>query len=149
MTTCKDVMTKFVVTAEIHDPVINVARQMESANVGSIPVVSNRDTQVLVGILSDRDIVIRVVALNLSPNITLVSDVMTPIVFGCHPDDSIETAMKKMAAHQVRRIPIVDDNNRIVGIIAQADIARYANRQITGTVVEEISEENTKHKIAP
>lgn len=149
MKTCKDVMTKSVVTAEVQDNVINVARQMDAANVGSIPVVLNRDGQELVGILSDRDIVIRVVALNLSPNTTLVRDVMTPLVFSCHPDDSLDTAMAKMAAHQVRRIPIVDDKNRIIGIIAQADIARYVDRQTTGTVVEEISEETTKHKLTP
>lgn len=149
MMTCKDVMTKSVVTAEAQDAVINVARQMDTANVGSIPIVLDRDAQELVGILSDRDIVIRVVAPNLSPNTTLVVDVMTPLVFSCHPDDSLDTAMTKMAAHQVRRIPIVDDNKRIVGIIAQADIARNADRLTIGTVVEEISEETTKHKLAP
>lgn len=149
MTTCRYVMTKSVVTAEVHDTVVNAARQMDAANIGSIPVVLNRDEQELVGILSDRDIVIRVVAPNLSPHTTTVSDVMTPVVFTCHPDDSLETVMKKMAAHQVRRIPIVDENTRIIGIIAQADIARYADRQATGTVIEEISEETKKHKLAP
>lgn len=149
MKTCKDVMTKSVVTADLKDTVINVARQMDAANVGSIPVVSNRDTQELVGILSDRDIVIRVVAPNLNAHTTSVNEVMTPLVFSCHPDDSLDTAMAKMAEHQVRRIPIVDDSNRIMGIIAQADVARYVDLQITGKVVEEISEETTKHKLAP
>lgn len=149
MIRCNEIMTQSVVSSEAQDIVINIARKMDAANVGSIPIVRSSDSQELVGIISDRDIVMRVVVPNLSANTTQASEVMTPVVFTCHPDDSIETAMAKMAEHQVRRIPIVDENKRLVGIIAQADIARYVDRQTTGTVVEEISEETEKHKLEP
>lgn len=147
MTTCNDLMTKSIVACDAHDNVINLARKMDAANVGSIPIVQSLESQDLVGIISDRDIVTRVVAPNLNPNTTRAVDVMTPVVFTCHPDDHIDVAMAKMAEHQVRRIIVVDHNNRVVGIIAQADIARYMDRKATGAVVGEISEETTKHKL--
>jgi CBS domain-containing protein len=134
-------MSRAVVTCNEDDVVVDIARMMEAANVGSIPVVQSANLKRLVGILTDRDIVLRVVANERNPNLTKANAVMTPIVVTCHPDDDIETAMDKMGNHQIRRIPVVDNDNMVVGIIAQADIARHMDRQSTGSVVGEISEE--------
>lgn len=140
MTTCKDLMTKNLVTCEATENVVNVARLMDLANVGSIPVVQSTEIKRLVGIVTDRDIVVRVVANNFNLKATEVAAAMSLEVVTCHPDDDLTIALSKMAAHQIRRIPVVDSNGVIVGIIAQADIARHMDTQATGSVVSEISE---------
>jgi len=147
MISCEEIMTRSVVTADAQEKVINVARKMDAANVGSIPIVDNENGDKLVGIISDRDIVKRVVVTNISAPMTPVHEVMTHPVVSCQPGEKIERAMAKMAEYQVRRIPIVDENNRVVGIIAQADIARYMDSQLAGKVVEEISETTTERTI--
>ena len=141
MTTCKTIMTQNVFVCEADDNLVDVARLMMSGNVGSIPVVDSAKWKNLVGIITDRDIVLRAVANQHNPNGTPVRDVMTTNVITCHPDDDIQKALSKMSEYQVRRMPIVNDDGTIVGIIAQADIARYMDTESTGTVVNKISEE--------
>lgn len=141
MLTCGEVMSRSVVCSEAQEIITGVARKMDAARVGSIPVVQNFSTKELVGIITDRDIVIRVVAANTGTNTTRVHEVMTPDIITCNPDDSLETAMARMAGHQVRRIPVVDKQNRIVGIIAQADITRHVDKKSIGILVSEISAE--------
>jgi CBS domain-containing protein len=140
MTTCKELMTHAVVTCLKSDSVADVVHMMEAADVGSIPVVQSTNWKCLVGIITDRDIATRIVGRRLPPN-TKVGDVMTLLIVTCRPDDDIAAAMAKMRKYQVRRIPIVEDNNTIVGIIAQADIARYMDAQSTGEMVSGISED--------
>jgi CBS domain-containing protein len=113
---------------------------MQREDVGLVPVVTENNAK-LIGVLTDRDIVLKVVAAGRDPSATAVSEVMTAEPVACLPQESIEAAMELMANRQVRRIPIVDTDGAIVGIVSQADIAtRLASPQETGQVVQAISE---------
>jgi CBS domain-containing protein len=120
--------------------IVEVAEVMKREDVGLIPITED-GTNKLIGVLTDRDIVLKVVAEERDPSGTAVSEVMTGAPIACQEQDTIENVMQQMAAHQVRRIPIVDNDGAIIGIVSQADIAtRLANPRETGTVVQAISE---------
>jgi len=122
--------------------VVDVAEIMKREDVGLVPVVD--ESSKLIGVLTDRDIVMKVVADGRDPRGTAVSEVMTTDPSSCQEHDSVETVMQQMAAHQVRRIPIVDSDGTIVGIVSQADVAtRLASPRDTGEVVQAISEPAT------
>jgi CBS domain-containing protein len=85
----------------------------------------------------------KVVAEGRDPNSTTLDEVMTGRLVTCHPDDDLQKALDAMARHQLRRIPIVDDTDRVVGLIAQADVATRADEPVeTAAVVKEISQAN-------
>jgi CBS domain-containing protein len=114
-----------------------VTTDKESEDVGPVPVINDEQSRQLIGIVTDRDLAIRVVAESRDPNHTRVSDVMTPTIFACRPDDDLWTAIKAMEAHQIRRIPVVDEDGRITGIISQGDMAvRIHEPDMTGEMVE-------------
>ena len=141
--TCGELMTPAPTCCHPEHTIIEVAEIMKREDVGLVPIVEQTDSK-LVGVLTDRDIVMKVVAEGRDPRGTAVSEVMTTSPCACQEQDSIETVMTQMAAHQVRRIPIVDNSGSIVGIVAQADIAtRLANPRETGEVVQAISEPAT------
>jgi CBS domain-containing protein len=134
-------MTRNPVYALPHDTVAEVARLMKDKDIGPVPIVQDRDGTQLVGIVTDRDLALKVVAEGLDPSTTRVSDVMTTDIVTCREDDNIDKALNAMSKHQLRRIPVVDNENRLVGIIAQADVATRMNEpEKTGEVVKEISE---------
>ena len=109
-------------------------------DVGSVPVCSGRDSTRLVGIITDRDLCLEIVAEGRDPNGITVDSCMTREPVTCRADDPLETALSRMEANQIRRIPVVDGNGTFVGIIAQADIAtRVRSAKKTAEVVEEIS----------
>lgn len=138
MPTCKEVMTTDVMTCPASTTLVGVASLLANENVGSLPVVNDDDT--LIGIISDRDIVVRAVAENRHPLETTAEEVMSRDLQTCHPEDDLERALDQMSRSQVRRVPIVDQHNRVVGIIAQADIALRTDRaREVGHVVEDIS----------
>jgi CBS domain-containing protein len=113
---------------------------MQREDVGLVPVVAD-DGKKLIGVLTDRDIAVKVVAEGRDPRSTAVTEVMSTDVVTCLPQETVETVMELMATKQVRRIPIVDRDGSLVGIVAQADVAtRIANPQETGQVVQAISE---------
>ena len=141
MTTCSDVMTRNPASVLPHDTVSDVARLMKEKDIGPVPIVNDKDSKQLLGIVTDRDLALKVVAKGLDPKTTRVSEVMTTEVITCREDDKIEKALNAMSKHQLRRIPVVDKNNMLVGIIAQADVATRMNEpEKTGEVVKEISE---------
>ena len=141
MTMCKDVMTRNPVSARPEDTVASVARLMKENDIGPVPIVENQKSKRLVGIVTDRDLALKVVAEGRDPQTTLVKQVMTTTVITCHDDDDIETALDAMSTQQLRRIPVVDDGNMLLGIIAQADIATRMNEpEKTAEVVKDISE---------
>ena len=119
------------------------ASLMEREDVGSLPVVESRDSMRLVGIVTDRDLALRVLGRGESGN-TQISNAMSSGNLACvGPNDDLDKVEELMSNHQVRRIPVVDDNNRVVGMIAQADLAREqraVGRKDFGKVIEEISE---------
>jgi CBS domain-containing protein len=140
MTTCRDVMTKSPVCGYPDDTVAHVARLMRSEDIGPVPIVQDDTSMKLLGIVTDRDLAIKVVAEERDPATTRVKDVMTTDVITCRESDDIETALDAMSKNQLRRIPVLHDGNMLVGIIAQADVATRLNPEKTGEVVREISE---------
>jgi CBS domain-containing protein len=115
--------------------VVEAARLMREAHIGSLPIT---DGDKLVGMITDRDITTRVVAEAADPNATSVGDVYSQDLISVEPDKDLLEAVQLMARHQLRRLPVVE-NDRLVGIVAQADIALAENQQETGELVEAIS----------
>ena len=145
MKKCNEVMTKDPVCCLPDDMVAKAAQLMKRENIGSIPVIENDQTRKLVGIVTDRDLTLRIVAKGRDANSTKVEAVMTSKVVTCLADDDLQKAMNAMSEHQLRRIPVVDKNNRVVGIIAQADVAmRVDQPEKTAAMVKEISRSNAK-----
>ena len=137
----RDVMTKDPVFCEPGDSITKVARIMKQEDVGSVPVVESKESRKLLGIITDRDIVVKIVAEGLAPDAPTVTEAMTPNPASCREDDDVEYAVKLMKERQVRRMPIADAAGRLVGIIAQADVATRVNKDSkTGELVEAISE---------
>jgi CBS domain-containing protein len=128
MRSCNDVMTKNPACCLLSDPVSRAAELMKTGDVGSVPVVDDLNTKHLAGILTDRDIVLQTIAGGKDPKSVKVEDVMTRNPVTCHPEDDIQNAFDRMSQHQVRRIPVVDARDRLVGIIAQADLATRMDR---------------------
>jgi len=141
MKKCSDVMTDNPVYALPDDTVAKVAQLMKKEDIGPVPVVDDERNKRLVGIVTDRDLALKVVAEGHDPQTTKVEEVMTRKLITCRPDDDVESAMKAMAQYQLRRIPVVDNDDRLVGIISQADVAtRVDEPEKTAEVVKEISE---------
>jgi CBS domain-containing protein len=137
---CSELMTKDPSCCLPTDTVFDAAQLMKSEDVGPIPIVNDKQTKKLAGIVTDRDLALKVVAEGLDPKQTKIEEVMTTGVQTCNPDDDVSNVLKLMEHHHVRRIPIVDDQDRLVGIIAQADVAtRIDKAEKTHEVVEEIS----------
>jgi CBS domain-containing protein len=145
MKTCNEVMTKTPVCCLPNDTVAKAAELMKSENVGSIPVIDNVRAQKLVGIVTDRDLALMIVAEGRDAKSTKVEAVMTRNVVACHADDVLQKALDAMSEHQLRRIPVVDNDNKILGIIAQADVAtRIDQPEKTAAMVKEISQSTGK-----
>ncbi len=145
MKKCSEVMTKDPVCCLPDDTVTQVAQLMQRDNIGSIPVIENDQTQKLVGIVTDRDLALKIIAKGQDAKTTKVEAVMTRQVVTCHAEDDLQKALDAMAEHQLRRIPIVDTHHKIVGIIAQADVATRVNQpEKTAEMVKEISQANTR-----
>jgi len=145
MKKCNEVMTKNPVCCLPNDMVAKAAELMKSGNIGSIPVIENEQTRKLVGIVTDRDLALKIVAEGLDAKSTKVEAVMTRKVVTCLAGDDLQKALDAMAEHQLRRIPVVDNDNKILGIIAQADVAtRVDQPEKTAEMVKEISQSNAK-----
>ena len=121
-----ELMTRRVTSVHPATSVERAVRLMEECDCGALPVVG--DNGVLVGMVTDRDIAIRVVGRGRDARTAMVADCMTERVFACYAHESMAECMRQMARHQVRRMPIVDDGGRLVGIIAQGDLARHAGQ---------------------
>jgi CBS domain-containing protein len=110
---------------------------MKDEDVGLAPIVEGDR---LVGTVTDRDIVTRVIAEGRDPQSTSVRDIASTAVVTLDPQQQLDEALSLMAQHQVRRMPVVEEDGRLVGVIAQADVAEHAASAETGRMVEEISE---------
>jgi CBS domain-containing protein len=132
----RDAMTAEPRSAEPSQSLVEAAQVMKQEDVGSLPVVEGGR---LLAVLTDRDIVVRAVAKGVDLQATRVGDVASrePVTVG--PEEDLDEALRLMARHQVRRLPVVDDQ-RLVGMLAQADVASEAKASKTGEVVEEISQ---------
>jgi len=137
---CSEVMTVNPSCCVATDMVYQAAQLMKSEDVGSIPILNDPESRRLEGIITDRDIVLKVVAENRDPKNTRVSEIMTKDVATCRVNDDAHKALHLMEEHQVRRVPIVNDNGQLTGIVSQADVAtRMKEPAMTAEVVKEIS----------
>jgi CBS domain-containing protein len=132
-----DVMTQRPRAVTAQTTVREAARLMDEEDVGSLPVVDEGER--LVGILTDRDVAVRVVGRGLDSDTTVVGDVASREVVALTPDHDLDDALRLMAQEQVRRVPIVVRERQLVGMLAQADVAHAGKEKTTGEVVEAIS----------
>jgi CBS domain-containing protein len=127
-------------------PINEAAVIMKDLNVGMLPVVEAEGSAKLVGVITDRDIAIRHVAEGHNTNTCPVREAMTEAVTTCRPNDDVQDIMSLMGREQVRRIPIVDERGSLVGVVAQADVARFGDdRAAAGATVEKISQPYGSH----
>ena len=137
---CSEVMTSNPRFCLPTDTAFEAAQLMRSEDVGPIPIVTDAESKKLVGIVTDRDLVLKVVAEGLDPKSTRLKDVMSMDLFTGRSDEEADKAIELMQEHQVRRIPVVDESGCLVGIISQADVAtRIDEPDKTAETVEEIS----------
>lgn len=132
----KDVMTTRPTCVTRDTTLRQVAELMQSEDVGAIPVV---DGDFLVGMVTDRDIVIRAIARGLDSESTRVSDIASEDLVTVTPGHDLSDALETMARYQVRRLPVTDDENRLVGVVSQADVAMSAKEKAAGEMLEDIS----------
>jgi CBS domain-containing protein len=130
-------MTSNPTSVEADSPLVAAARIMKQQDVGIVPVVESGR---LVGAVTDRDIAVRVVAEGKDPRSVSVREIASTDLVTVDPQQDLDEALQLMASHQVRRLPVVEEDGRLVGIVAQADVAREANDKKTGDLVEEISQ---------
>ena len=133
----RDVMTSKLCTIDASKTVAYAAKMMQEEDVGLAPIVEGNK---LVGMLTDRDITIRVVAEGKDPNAVKVLEVASSELVTVNPQQDLDEALRMMAKHQIRRLPVVEEDGRLVGVVAQADVAREGDAEATGRLVEEISE---------
>ena len=132
----RDVMTANPRTIEPSTTVQEAAKLMRDEDVGPIPIVENGSVS---GIVTDRDIVLNVVAEGIDPSSTPVSQIASRDLITVDPEQTLDEAFRLMGQHQVRRLPVCEEDGKLVGIVAQADIALQSDDARTGEVVEEIS----------
>src|SRR5438034_1441471 len=133
----RDVMTSNPCTIDAEKSVAYAAKMMREEDVGLAPIVEGDK---LVGVLTDRDIAVRVAAQGRDPDQVKVRDVASKQLVTIDPQQDLDEALRMMAKHQVRRLPVVEEDGRLVGVVAQADIAREGDDETTGRLVEEIYE---------
>lgn len=136
---CSDAMTPNPKYCYPTDTVVRAAQIMREQDVGPVPVV-DPNTRKLLGLVTDRDIALNVVAAGREPHAVEIQDIMSENLFTCNLEDDYAQAVESMAQHQVRRIPVVNRDGSLAGIISQADIARHSSDGELGQMVEDISE---------
>ena len=137
--TTRDLMTSNPACVTSDTPIQQIARLMVDCDCGEIPIVERSDLKRPVGVVTDRDIVCRTVAEGKNPLAMSAGTVMTSPAVTAKVDDDLDTIKTLMETHQVRRIPVVDRNGEICGIVSLADIARRDSKKDVGEVVREVS----------
>ena len=137
----RDIMTPSPACGSPSDTLEAIARLMVVHDCGSIPIceAEGGDAKRIVGLVTDRDIVVRAVAAGRNPVPMTAGDVMSHPVASVEPEAELDVALKQMEDNQVRRIPVVDHQGALVGLLAQADVARSAPPTQTGDLVQEVS----------
>ena len=133
----REAMTSNPCAIDADKPVAYAAKMMTDEDVGLAPIVEGER---LIGTVTDRDIVTRVIAEGRDPQSTPVREIASTDLVTVDPQQQLDEALGLMARHQVRRLPVVEEDGRLVGVVAQADVAEHAGSADTGRMVEEISE---------
>lgn len=138
----RESMTHDVRLANPQQSIREAAQVMAEIDAGSLPVGENDK---LIGVITDRDIAVRAVALGKSPDDTKVRDVMSREVLYCYEDQELEEVARNMSDLQVRRLPVVNRDKRLVGVISLGDLARNEDARTAGRTVSSISRPGGKH----
>ena len=137
MATVRDAMTTNPKTLASSATVVDAAKLMKTEDAGIVPIV---DGDRVTGVVTDRDIAIHVVAEGKDQHSTTIGDIASSNLVTVDPDQDLDEALRLMARHQVRRLPVVEEDGRLVGILAQADVAREGDEERVGETVEQISQ---------
>jgi CBS domain-containing protein len=132
----QEVMTSDPRSVSPDAPVADASRIMRDEDTGIVPIVEDGK---LIGTITDRDIVVRLIAEGRDASSATVRDIASTDLVTVDPQQDLDEALRLMAQHQVRRLPVVEEDGRLVGILSQADVARQAQDKQTGELVEEIS----------
>jgi CBS domain-containing protein len=135
--TIREIMTANPTTVESSTPAVEAARTMRDEDVGLLPITEGDQ---LWGTITDRDIVVRAVAEGRDVQSTTVGEIASRDLVTIDPQQDLDEALRLMAQHQVRRLPVVEEDGRLVGIVAQADVAQAGDDARTGEVVQQISQ---------
>ncbi len=141
----KDCMSKPVICCKPWDAVRHAAALMKTHAIGAVPVVLDIEDPLLEGIVTDRDLCCGVVAFTKASHPVRVIDVMTRVPVTCHPEDTLEECQELMRENQIRRLPVVNDRGRCIGMIALADVARHAPAMELAATIREISQPPKPH----
>jgi len=136
----RDIMSRDVACCTKDTSLTDVARMMQQCDCGEIPVCESNTSKKLVGVLTDRDIVLRTLADGKDPFQMAAGDIMSAPVVTVSPDASAEEAARMMQQHQIRRVPVADQSGMCVGMVAQADLARSTSTEQAGQVVKQVSQ---------
>lgn len=135
----RDVMTSNPVCCLPSDTAQSVAKMMCEHNVGSMPVVADHQSRKLTGIITDRDLCCSIVAQGLDPKSTTIQKYMHQNPVACREGENLDSCVKAMQSHQIRRIPVIDGEGRSIGIVSQADVALKDKAEKVSKTVAEIS----------
>ncbi len=135
----KDAMSSGVAWVHPDLALCDAARRMRDQNVGCLPVAEHDQ---LVGIITDRDMVCRALAEARSPDMTTVGEIMTRGVTCCFDDEPLVAAARLMEQNQIRRLPVINRHDKLVGMLSLADLARHASRELSGEVLESVSKQS-------
>jgi CBS domain-containing protein len=136
MTKARDIMSGGAECASVNDSLVEAARKMRDLDVGALPICG--DDNRLQGMITDRDIVVRYIADGVDPGSVTVADLADQLPVTIGADDSVEEALRTMAQHGVRRLPVIDGHD-LVGVVSQADVAKHLPEELVGDLVEAIS----------
>jgi CBS domain-containing protein len=136
----KDVMTADPACCTPDTPLAEVARLMVANDCGEIPVVEDKTRKRPIGVVTDRDIVCRTIANNINPLEKTAADGMSTPIVTVRPDLPVEHCHRIMEEKQIRRVPVVNAEGELCGIVALADVARYSGQSVAGEVIKEVSE---------
>src|SRR6185437_2956381 len=144
----KEVMSANPVCCTPNDSAQNTAKMMCERNVGAIPVIADQQSRTLMGMITDRDLCCKVIAHGLDPKTARIQEFITYDPVTCRDGENVDRCERLMQEHQVRRIPIVDGENGVIGIVAQADLALKDKPDRVYKTVAEISKPTRPSVIA-
>src|SRR5262245_34996535 len=145
----KEIMTANPVCCTPDTPLREVARLMVEHDCGEIPVIRMNGDKTLVGVVTDRDIVCRLIAVGKNPLEATASACMTSPVVEVRESTPVEECARIMEESQIRRVPVVDGGGKVCGIVSQADMAKNASRRIVADLVKDVSEPGTAASRVP
>jgi len=133
----QDVMTAEVSFVRPDTPILEIARKMRDGDIGATPVVEDER---LIGMVTDRDVVVRIIAEGGDIRTKTARDAMSPGILYCFVDESVEAVLENMGDQQIRRLPVVDREKRLVGVVSLGDLALSGKRKAAGEALQEISQ---------